>query len=226
MTIYLYVKTHLVTGLKYLGQTAEKDPHKYPGSGKYWKNHLKKHGRLYRTEIIETCETLEEIRRWGLYYSNIWSVVQSKKWANLKEETGDARGKLHPDSIRKISEANRNRVIKDSTRKKISNNQRGNNHWTKKLGRGHSEETKQKIRESKKGFVARPKGFNHSEEIKQKIKEARSKQPFLEETKLKIGNANRGKNKPKLKCPFCQKIGGSPQMKQWHFDNCKFKSKN
>lgn len=224
MTIYLYVKTHLITGLKYLGQTSRKDPHRYNGSGKYWKSHLKKHGKLYKTEIIKICNSVEEVKEWGLYYSNLWNVVHSKSWANLKEETGDARGKLHPESSKKISLANQNRIIKESTRKKLSDLQKGDNHWTKKLGRGHSEETKQKIKESKKGVVARPKGFNHSEETKQKIKEARLKQPFLEGTKLKIGDANRGKDKPKLTCPFCYKEGGAPQMKQWHFENCKLRS--
>ena len=40
---YLYVKTHKVTGLKYLGQTS-KDPFKYNGSGTRWTNHIKKYG--------------------------------------------------------------------------------------------------------------------------------------------------------------------------------------
>ena len=33
-----------------------------------------------------------------------------------------------------------------------------------------------------------------------------------------------GKNKvpkPIVECPHCDKTGGLPQMKQWHFDNCK-----
>jgi hypothetical protein len=29
--------------------------------------------------------------------------------------------------------------------------------------------------------------------------------------------------KPKIKCPYCGKEGGAPQMIQWHFDNCKMK---
>ena len=29
--------------------------------------------------------------------------------------------------------------------------------------------------------------------------------------------------KPKITCPHCNKIGGLPQMKRWHFDNCKEK---
>lgn len=40
--IYLYVKTHNITGLKYLGKTNNKDPHSYKGSGKYWILHCKK----------------------------------------------------------------------------------------------------------------------------------------------------------------------------------------
>lgn len=44
-----------------------------------------------------------------------------------------------------------------------------------------------------------------------------------DEHKQKISNANKGKPKPKLECPHCGKTGGAPQMKQWHFDNCKAK---
>lgn len=29
--------------------------------------------------------------------------------------------------------------------------------------------------------------------------------------------------KPKITCPHCNKEGGLPQMKRWHFDNCKEK---
>ena len=89
MTIYLYVKTHRKTGLKYLGKTKQKDPHQYRGSGKYWKDHIKKHGYDVDTEILRECQSNEEVRQWGLYYSELWQVVASNKWANLKEESGD-----------------------------------------------------------------------------------------------------------------------------------------
>jgi hypothetical protein len=90
MTIYnLYVKTHNKTGLKYLGQTTKKDPHKYPGSGKYWTAHLNKHGYDYTTEVLHECQSKEELKEQGLHYSNIWNVVESAEWANLKPESGD-----------------------------------------------------------------------------------------------------------------------------------------
>ena len=94
MTIYLYVKTHNVTGLKYLGKTSSNDPHLYPGSGIRWRHHLNKHGYNYTTEILKECQTTDEIRHWGLYYSDLYNVVESKEWANLKPEIGDGGGTL------------------------------------------------------------------------------------------------------------------------------------
>lgn len=89
MTIYyLYVKTHKITGLKYLGKTLS-DPFKYIGSGKYWRRHLKIHGIECDTEIIKECSSNEEIKKWGTYYSDIWNIVESSEWANLKPEEGD-----------------------------------------------------------------------------------------------------------------------------------------
>jgi hypothetical protein len=88
VTIYLYVKTHNKTGLQYLGKTASKDPHKYPGSGADWRAHLKEHGADYTTEIIRECQTNEELSEWGRYYSNLWNVVKSTNWANRIPETG------------------------------------------------------------------------------------------------------------------------------------------
>lgn len=89
MTTYLYIKTHNKTGLKYLGKTTSSNPHTYPGSGTKWRRHLDKHGYDYTTEILKECQTKEEVKEWGLYYSNLWNVVDDNSWANLRPETGD-----------------------------------------------------------------------------------------------------------------------------------------
>lgn len=89
MTIYLYIKTHNKTGLKYLGKTSAKDPYRYYGSGTYWKAHLRKHGYDFSTIILKECKTNTEVKYWGEHYSNLWNVVESKEWANLKPETGE-----------------------------------------------------------------------------------------------------------------------------------------
>jgi hypothetical protein len=83
MTIFLYIKKHKDTGLKYLGKTIASDPYSYPGSGVYWTHHLKIHGNNVETEILRECQTEEELIYWGKYYSKLWNVVESKEWANL-----------------------------------------------------------------------------------------------------------------------------------------------
>lgn len=88
MTIYLYVKTHNVTGLKYLGKT-EKDPFKYNGSGKYWVRHLKRHGYDIKTEILLVTESKTELKETGIFFSKLFDIVKSEEWANLTEEKGD-----------------------------------------------------------------------------------------------------------------------------------------
>jgi hypothetical protein len=100
MTIYLYVKTHNKTGLKYLGKTT-KDPHTYLGSGVDWKFHLKEHGKDHTTEIIRECQTNQELNQWGRHYSDLWNVAASSEWANRIPETGG--GQCGPEAAKKIS---------------------------------------------------------------------------------------------------------------------------
>jgi hypothetical protein len=109
MTIYkLYVKTHNKTGLNYLGTTTKEDPHKYPGSGTYWGRHLKVHGYDYTTEILHECQSKHELKEQGLYYSNMWNIVENNEWANLIPESGDGRRAPHSlDTITKIMETKR-----------------------------------------------------------------------------------------------------------------------
>lgn len=88
MCIYLYVKTHRITGLKYLGKTTNKNPYTYHGSGVDWTAHLKEYGYEYDTEIIKECQSNQELNEWGRYYSDLWNVAKSTDWANRIPETG------------------------------------------------------------------------------------------------------------------------------------------
>lgn len=65
------------------------------------------------------------------------------------------------------------------------------------------------------------KGRNVTESTKNKLKEKRKLQVITQETKNKISYTLQNKPKRKIECPVCNKIGGEPQMKRWHFDNCK-----
>ena len=104
------IKTHKISGLKYLCQTTRKDYIKYKGSGDYWKNHLRIHGNEIATELLAECKSKEELKEVGLYYSNLWNIVESKDssgkkmWANLTPESGTG-GRT------KVVSANKGKVI-------------------------------------------------------------------------------------------------------------------
>ena len=104
--IYLYVKTHLITNLKYFGKTT-RDPMHYKGSGKYWKSHLKKHGNSVKTEIVACFEDENKCKKFALEFSKKHDIVSSENWANLVEENG-------------LDGAPKGNVLSDDTKSKIS----------------------------------------------------------------------------------------------------------
>jgi hypothetical protein len=211
--MYLYVKTHNKTGLKYLGKTVNEDPYNYPGSGTRWRNHLEKHGYDYTTEILLETDSEEELKEKGIYYSNLWNIVESKEWANLMIEQGDGGDVSASPAFREYLK-NREPLVG------------GKNPF---FGKTHTEETKKKL---SKLASKQWKGVPKSEEHKRKITEANTGQIFTKERKEKISLAmkgkvpyNKGKPAEKFVCKYCGKeVGGASNFKRWHGDNCKDRS--
>lgn len=98
-------------------------------------------------------------------------------------------------------------------------------------GKKHTNETKQKIKEAR----AKQK-IIHSDETKQKISLSNkgriisdeTKKIIIESNKKRLGEKrntykNKGTKQNKVKCPYCNVIGGFSAMNRWHFDNCKLK---
>ena len=83
-------------------------------------------------------------------------------------------------------------------------------------GLKHSSETKRKMSDAKKG-----KKF--SEEHKRKLSDAHKGKPKSEETKRRMSDAKKGIKKEVVTCPYCQKTGGKPAMKRFHYEKCKQK---
>jgi hypothetical protein len=185
--IYLYKKTHTITGLKYLGKTTS-NPHKYKGSGTYWKRHLRVHGNLVETEIIKECQTHQEIQEWGRYYSELWDIVASKEWANMRPEEGGGgdtwSGQTHTIASRKkISEARKGMTFTEDHITNMRNSKLGKS-WG-----SHTEEAKERIRKQR-----------HTDEFKQQLSEDRTGagnpnfgKKTSEATKEKLRAANKGK---------------------------------
>lgn len=83
--IFLYVKIHNTTKLKYFGKTIQV-PFKYKGSGTRWLNHLKVHGSDLTTEIVGEFFSKQEAYDVALKFSIDNNIVESNEWANLKIE--------------------------------------------------------------------------------------------------------------------------------------------
>jgi hypothetical protein len=234
------VKTHNKTGLKYLGFTKQKDPHKYTGSGKRWLNHLNKHGFDYSTELLYEGEDKLKLQELGEYYSNLYDVVHAKDsagkkiWANLKPERGEGGAFIAtPESIEKtLATKRKNGTLNTNTpanRKKaiatrLQNNTMNTNTPTSIL---KGIETK-----SKNGSLIR------TDTCVAKMLETRKKNGTLNtrspesitkqlQTIRETGNNNFIKNNPsqqKKICPHCGKFSGGGNYNRWHGDSCKLKS--
>lgn len=118
--MFLYVKTHNKTGLKYLGKTTAKNPHAYKGSGKRWKRHIKKHSYDVTTHILLETNNEHELKETGLFFSKLWNIVESNEWANCKPEEGDGIGSEFSSKINKerIQNGTHNFFDKDLIKKR------------------------------------------------------------------------------------------------------------
>ncbi len=105
----------------------------------------------------------------------------------------------------------------------------------------HSEQTKEKMKKAraKQIFSAETKlkisqsktGAKMSQETRRSMAEKRNKHPtwlasqrnktLPDSAKEAIGLANRGRKFPNQVCDVCGKTGAGPNMKRYHFDNCK-----
>jgi predicted RNA-binding Zn-ribbon protein involved in translation (DUF1610 family) len=102
-------------------------------------------------------------------------------------------------------------------------------------GKKHSEEHKAAISERMRGEKNPFYGKTHTDEFRKRQSEYASKRvgqdsnaygmKHTKETKRMLSEMNKGKPRAKphekVLCPWCGKEGIKPNMKRWHFDNCK-----
>ena len=207
---YLYIKQHSITKIKYFGKTT-RNPIKYLGSGKYWKNHINKHDK----EFVETIWVSEPytnkdlLSEFALFFSEEYDIVNSKEWANLNPENGldggvpgrtqsaehiakraasRTGGKRSAESKAKMSAAKKDKPLSAETKAKMSASRLG------KKQKPHSAESNEKRSKTLTGKT-------RSIETKAKISASKTGRTHSAETKAKISASHLGNIKPKVKCP-------------------------
>lgn len=217
----LYIKQCPHCGLKYFGQSATETIEDYHGSGKRWKKHLKKHKvspiHLWNSDWYYDTS----IKRFAVRFSKINKIVESKKWANLKDENGLDGGGVLGGFKGPHKEETKNKMSLDRTGQ-------ANNFF----GKTHTDESRIKISMAKTGVS----WGSHSEETKKKMSEVAMGKPGTNngkkfgpktaDQKKRISEATKNAMKnvsmkqPLVACPHCDKMGGSSNMKRYHFNNC------
>lgn len=168
--IYLYVKTHNKTGLKYLGKTVQ-DPFKYKGSGKHWMRHIKKYGYDVTTEIVFQCDDKQIFKEYSENYSKLHDIVKSKDWANIVEELGDGGDTSQSPKYNqaKMNGKFNGHIFKTEEQLERANQKRS----LSLLGHKVSQETRDKISKTRKekaskGILGTKKGKKYGSKHKQK----------------------------------------------------------
>lgn len=196
------------TGKVYIGQSINID-----GRFEKYKNiNCKEQPKLFRslkkhTPELHNFEVLEECLESNLntrerYWQEYFDVLNLQKGLNLRyTKTGDKSG-----------------TMSEQVKTKMSISKSGEKNYM--YGKQHSEETRKKIAEKKKGN-------KHTEETKKLYSKQRKGVPKSEEHKQKQSNRQKtsltNPFRHTVECPHCTKEGQKPNMLRWHFDNCKNK---
>jgi ribosomal protein L37AE/L43A len=197
MTIYLYIKQHNVTKLKYFGKTTN-NPYTYNGSGKYWKRHIHKHGLDISTLYVYEFSDINECSEFALNFSSINNIVESNEWANMKPENGSDGG----DNSYFIDYNKTHSSTKGKTYEEI--------YGVEKAAELKKQRSLSNIRTKR--------GVPMSEDQKQKRRHSYG--PRSAEFKAKLTEVAKNRPKPIGECPHCGKTGVIRSLKRWHYDNC------
>lgn len=193
MGYYLLIKTIDQNGMRYLCKCRDnKHPHKYRGSGVFWRKILDKNpDYTVSTEILGHFNTNEELKVVGLLYSKLHNIVEDKHWANCIPEIGDG-GPTVSGRVR-ITDGITERLVHPST--PIP-------HGWRLGGRTRGPRPLEVTRK----IVKSQRGQRRSAEIREKFKQSWAS----------------GKRKPipKKQCPYCSSWFAAPNINR-HITKCK-----
>lgn len=103
----IYKTINLINGKKYIGQDSKNNPN-YLGSGDFLKKAIQKYGKEnFKKEIIEYCDSLEELNEREIYWLNYYNVSNDSLFYNcININRGSRKGrKVSFESKIKMSNA-------------------------------------------------------------------------------------------------------------------------
>lgn len=208
----IYKITNLINNKLYIGKDSRNDPN-YFGSGMLIKKAIKKYNKEnFKKEILEECESLEELNYKEKYWINELRSLSPNGYNITIGGTGG-------DTF-----TNQTEVKKDEINKKRINtfySKYGVNYFKRKL----SEETKKKISDSSKGkkIINRKSPTKFTDEHKEKISKSNKGRKLTDEHKEKISNFKKGtklSNETKIK--ISKNLRGNSNAKGYkHTDEAK-----
>ena len=137
----IYCTTNLINNKKYIGQDYFNNPN-YLGSGYLLKIAIKKYGKEnFKKEILEICNSKEELNEKERFWINNFDAVNNKKFYNISE--GGQGGWLGEKVNDKRKKSLIGHTISEEVRKKISSSH---------IGKKDSDETKLKKKNTHKNI--------------------------------------------------------------------------
>lgn len=195
----VYLVTNLINNKKYIGMDSLNCPY-YLGSGVFIKKAIKKYGRKnFKKEILQVCETREELLECEKYWINFFNAVNDKNFYNMREggQGGDIRLLMDDDKIeqwkKNISKARKGYKkgvpLTESNKKGISEGLKlfYKNNISPNMGRNQSEETKKKIRDA---LVGREFSEEHKNKMRRKKIEEEKPKSITKEKRDKLSKFN------------------------------------
>ena len=177
-----------------------------------WKNIVNKAGFEY--DIIEDNLTWDEACEREKYWIKFYGRRDLKE-GTLANMTDGGEG------VNNISDKSRHQMSLAKKGKKLSSEHK------KHIGEASKKRWSDEVERKK---MMRGKGWNHSEETKQKMSEMKKGKPTCskgkkcsEEHKKNVSLSKIGKTFQKVQCTHCGRFVAISKINLWHNDNCKLK---
>ena len=223
--MYIYKTINLVNGKIYIGKSQNTFNPSYLGSGSILKKAIRKYGKSnFKVDVLEECSSLEDLDLREIFWIKEYDSLNPEVGYNITSGgTGGDTYKNNPNYPNILENLKRRRHTEE-TRKKISENNWQSKNKGARSGSKWSEEQRKKMESKWEENGGPMKNRSHTMEAKLKISGSKKGKSMSEETKEKMRGKRGDMNK--VICPYCKKEGGRSPMRQWHFENCKYKIEN